>query len=117
MARRSASEIRQRPRGAPSMPVNTKAVGKTYDPVLYAVGREKIREYARAVGEHGRSAGGQQDSRAEGDAGQVPDGSLRGRLGRLQPDPHRRGVRARGGPARADSARAVDDGPGGARSG
>jgi acyl dehydratase len=26
-------------------------VGKTYPPVLYAVGREKIKEYARAVGE------------------------------------------------------------------
>jgi len=33
------------------MPVNTQAIGKTYDPVEYAVGREKIREYARAVGE------------------------------------------------------------------
>jgi acyl dehydratase len=33
------------------MPVNTEAVGKTYDPVIYAVGREKIREYAAAVGE------------------------------------------------------------------
>ncbi len=33
------------------MPVNTKAIGKTYAPVVYAVGREKIREYARAVGE------------------------------------------------------------------
>ncbi len=33
------------------MPVNTQAVGKLYAPVLYAVGREKIREYARAVGE------------------------------------------------------------------
>jgi acyl dehydratase len=33
------------------MPVNTTAVGKMYDPVAYAVGREKIREYARAVGE------------------------------------------------------------------
>ena len=33
------------------MPVNKQAVGKTYDPVTYAVGREKIREYARAVGE------------------------------------------------------------------
>jgi acyl dehydratase len=33
------------------MPVNDKAVGKSYDPVVYAVGREKIREYARAVGE------------------------------------------------------------------
>jgi acyl dehydratase len=33
------------------MPVNTTAIGKTYEPVTYAVGREKIREYARAVGE------------------------------------------------------------------
>jgi acyl dehydratase len=33
------------------MPVNTQAIGKQYDPVVYAVGREKIREYARAVGE------------------------------------------------------------------
>jgi acyl dehydratase len=27
------------------------AIGKTYPPVLYAVGREKVREYARATGE------------------------------------------------------------------
>jgi acyl dehydratase len=27
------------------------AVGKTFPPVVYAVGREKVREYARAVGE------------------------------------------------------------------
>jgi acyl dehydratase len=33
------------------MPVNTQAIGKTYEPVVYAVGREKIKEYARAVGE------------------------------------------------------------------
>jgi acyl dehydratase len=33
------------------MPVNTNAIGKSYGPVLYAVGREKIKEYARAVGE------------------------------------------------------------------
>ncbi len=33
------------------MPVNTDAIGKRYDPVTYAVGREKIREYAAAVGE------------------------------------------------------------------
>ena len=33
------------------MPVNAKAVGKSYPPVVYAVGREKVREYARAVGE------------------------------------------------------------------
>ena len=33
------------------MPVNTQAVGKTYAPTVYAVGREKIKEYAHAVGE------------------------------------------------------------------
>jgi acyl dehydratase len=33
------------------MPVNTEAIGKTYPPNLYAVGREKIKEYASAVGE------------------------------------------------------------------
>jgi acyl dehydratase len=33
------------------MPVNIEAIGKTYEPVTYAVGREKIREYAAAVGE------------------------------------------------------------------
>jgi acyl dehydratase len=31
--------------------VNTDAVGKTYAPTTYAVGREKIKEYAHAVGE------------------------------------------------------------------
>ena len=31
--------------------MNTGAVGKTYAPTVYAVGREKIREYAHAVGE------------------------------------------------------------------
>jgi acyl dehydratase len=33
------------------MAVSTAAIGKAYDPVTYAVGREKIREYASAVGE------------------------------------------------------------------
>jgi acyl dehydratase len=33
------------------MPVQTEAVGKTFPPIVYAVGREKIREYAQAVGE------------------------------------------------------------------
>ena len=33
------------------MPLDTKAAGKTYDPKVYAVGREKVREYANAVGE------------------------------------------------------------------
>ena len=33
------------------MAIKTESVGKRYDPVVYAVGREKIREYASAVGE------------------------------------------------------------------
>ncbi len=33
------------------MAVNTEVVGKRYPPSVYAVGREKVREYARAVGE------------------------------------------------------------------
>ncbi|TMK40673.1 MAG: MaoC family dehydratase [Actinobacteria bacterium] len=33
------------------MPVDTKAVGKSFPPAVYAVGREKVREYAHAVGE------------------------------------------------------------------
>ncbi|HEX2015341.1 MAG TPA: MaoC/PaaZ C-terminal domain-containing protein [Solirubrobacteraceae bacterium] len=33
------------------MPVNTQAVGKSYASTVYAVGREKVREYALAVGE------------------------------------------------------------------
>ncbi len=33
------------------MPVNTDAIGKTYPVTTYAVGREKVREYAHAVGE------------------------------------------------------------------
>jgi acyl dehydratase len=33
------------------MPIKTEAIGKTYAPCVYAVGREKIREYAAAVGE------------------------------------------------------------------
>jgi acyl dehydratase len=31
--------------------VKTEAIGKTYPPAVYAVGREKIKEYAAAVGE------------------------------------------------------------------
>ncbi len=33
------------------MAISTAAVGKAYPPVTYAVGREKIREYAHVVGE------------------------------------------------------------------
>jgi acyl dehydratase len=34
------------------MSVKTDAIGKVFAPVLYAVGREKVREYAAAIGEH-----------------------------------------------------------------
>ena len=33
------------------MAVNTDVIGKSYRPAVYVVGREKVREYARAVGE------------------------------------------------------------------
>jgi acyl dehydratase len=33
------------------MPVNDQAVGKTYAPTTYAVGREKVKEFALATGE------------------------------------------------------------------
>ncbi|HWI21647.1 MAG TPA: MaoC family dehydratase N-terminal domain-containing protein [Baekduia sp.] len=33
------------------MAIDTSAIGKEYEPLLYAVGREKVGEYARAVGE------------------------------------------------------------------
>jgi len=33
------------------MPTDISVIGKTYEPTTYAVGREKIREYASAVGE------------------------------------------------------------------
>jgi acyl dehydratase len=33
------------------VPVSTEAAGKSYPPATYAVGREKIKEYAHAVGE------------------------------------------------------------------
>jgi acyl dehydratase len=34
------------------MAVNTDVIGKSYPATLYAVGREKVKEYAHAVGEH-----------------------------------------------------------------
>jgi acyl dehydratase len=33
------------------MPVNASAIGKTFAPGTYAVGREKVKEYANAIGE------------------------------------------------------------------
>ncbi|MDX6555665.1 MAG: hypothetical protein QOD86_1860 [Miltoncostaeaceae bacterium] len=36
---------------SPAMPVNTEAIGKSYPPTVYAVGREKVREYAHAIGD------------------------------------------------------------------
>ena len=44
--------------------------------------------------------------------GQVPAAPLRGRLGRLQPDPHRPRVRQGGRPAEHDPPRPLHDGPG-----
>jgi acyl dehydratase len=38
-------------RDCAAVSVNTEAIGKSFPVVEYAVGREKIREYARAVGE------------------------------------------------------------------
>jgi acyl dehydratase len=35
----------------PPVPVNQSAIGKTFPPFEYEVGKEKIREYAQAVGE------------------------------------------------------------------
>jgi len=34
-----------------AVPLPTDKIGKRYEPLLYAVGREKVREYAEAVGE------------------------------------------------------------------
>jgi acyl dehydratase len=48
------------------MPVKTEAVGKTYPPVVYAVGREKIREYANATGETNRVCLDPMSARAAG---------------------------------------------------
>jgi acyl dehydratase len=39
------------PSSSRSMSISTDAIGKTYPPIVYAVGREKIREFAAAVGE------------------------------------------------------------------
>src|SRR5690606_40414797 len=37
--------------GCAPMPVNPDAVGKRFPPLTYAVGREKVREFAHAAGE------------------------------------------------------------------
>ena len=48
------------------MPVETNAVGKEYEPFEYEVGREKIREYANAVGESDRIYHDREAARAAG---------------------------------------------------
>jgi acyl dehydratase len=48
------------------MAISTAAIGKTYAPVSYAVGREKIREYALAVGETNPLHHDVEHARAEG---------------------------------------------------
>jgi acyl dehydratase len=50
------------------MDVNTEAIGKTYPTTVYAVGREKIKEYASAVGEHNAIHLDHQAARAAGHA-------------------------------------------------
>jgi acyl dehydratase len=46
--------------------LKTEAVGKTYPAVSYAVGREKVREFASAVGEHGELHHDPEKARAAG---------------------------------------------------
>jgi acyl dehydratase len=46
--------------------LSTNAVGKTYPPVVYAVGREKVREFAFAVGEEGELHHDPEAARAAG---------------------------------------------------
>ena len=48
------------------MPVNTAAIGKSYPPFEYEVGKEKIAEYARAVGEDNPVYFDREDARAAG---------------------------------------------------
>jgi acyl dehydratase len=48
------------------VPVDTSAKGKTYPPHTYEVGREKIREYAQAVGEDNPIYFDRDRARAEG---------------------------------------------------
>ncbi|MBI3308222.1 MAG: MaoC family dehydratase N-terminal domain-containing protein, partial [Candidatus Melainabacteria bacterium] len=33
------------------MPIDTKFIGREYPPVTYVIGREKIKEYARTIGD------------------------------------------------------------------
>jgi acyl dehydratase len=48
------------------MAVDTSKIGKTYPPFEYEVGREKIREYANAVGEDNAVHHDREAARAEG---------------------------------------------------
>ena len=48
------------------MPVKTEAIGKSYAPVEYEVGKEKIGEYARAVGEENQVYFDREAARAAG---------------------------------------------------
>jgi acyl dehydratase len=50
------------------MPVNAQAVGKAYPPTTYAVGREKVKEYALATGETNPLHLDVEAARAAGDA-------------------------------------------------
>jgi acyl dehydratase len=49
-----------------AVPVNQSAIGKTYPPFEYEVGKEKIREYAQAVGEDNPVYFDRERAKAEG---------------------------------------------------
>lgn len=53
------------------MPMNKELEGKTYDPVTYEVGREKIREFAQAVGETAPIYHDPEAAKAEGHPEQI----------------------------------------------
>jgi acyl dehydratase len=48
------------------VPVKTEAIGKSYPPVEYEVGKEKVGEYARAVGEENQIYFDREAARAAG---------------------------------------------------
>ena len=62
------------------MPVNADAVGKTYPPYVYEVGKEKIREYALAVGEDNPVYFDREQAKAAGLPRRARPADVRGRL-------------------------------------
>ena len=71
-----------------AVPVNTDAKGKSFPPFEYEVGKEKIREYAHAVGEDNPVYFDREAAKAAGFRDVAGAADVRGRL--LQPAPSRR---------------------------